>query len=57
MSSDTLEEILTAYRAGERTIDDVVAVLQKRSIADLGFANVDLDRTRRRGARSDFWGQ
>ena len=56
MSSDTLEEILTAYRAGERTIDDVVAVLQKRSIADLGFANVDLDRTRRRGVPEVIFG-
>ena len=56
MSRDTLTEMLDAYRAGERTVEDVEAFLRQRSVADLGFANVDLDRTRRRGIPEVIFG-
>ncbi len=56
MSRDTLEEMLSAYRAGECTVEEVAEVLRRRSIADLGFANVDLDRTRRRGVPEVIFG-
>ena len=57
MSQDTLQEILASYRSGECTAEEVADTLRKSSIADLGFANVDLDRSRRRGVPEVIFGE
>jgi pyridinium-3,5-biscarboxylic acid mononucleotide synthase len=57
MNRRRLEEILGAYKAGEITVSAVVDSLRQASIADLGFAQVDLDRSRRRGVPEVIFGQ
>ncbi len=42
-------EILNRYRNGELSEEDVLAALQEKPFADLGFAKVDLDREKRGG--------
>lgn len=50
MTPGELKEILRRFRAGDLDETAVVAALETPSVADLGFANVDLQR----GARTGF---
>ncbi len=49
MTTDELRAVLEAVRAGRTDIESAVAELRQPPIADLGFAQVDLDRRARCG--------
>ena len=49
MNTNTLYELLTALKAGQTTVPDVMDKLSRSGIDPLDFAQVDVDRARRRG--------
>jgi pyridinium-3,5-biscarboxylic acid mononucleotide synthase len=49
MTSDDLRQLLEGVRAGRTDVESAVAQLDRHSVADLGFAQVDLDRRARCG--------
>ena len=49
MSTDELRHLLEAVRAGRTDVDAAARELGRPAVADLGFAQVDLDRRRLEG--------
>jgi pyridinium-3,5-biscarboxylic acid mononucleotide synthase len=49
MTSDDLRQLLEGVRAGRTDVEAALAHLRHQSVADLGFAQVDLDRRARCG--------
>jgi NCAIR mutase (PurE)-related protein len=49
MTSDDLRQLLEGVRAGRTDVESALAQLGRYSVADLGFAQVDLDRRARCG--------
>src|SRR5262245_41522525 len=49
MTSDELRQILESVRTGRTDVESAIARLGSPAVADLGFAQVDLDRRARCG--------
>src|SRR5262245_53463452 len=49
MTTDELRRLLEGVRAGTLTVEAAARQLSESSVADLGFATLDLDRQRRCG--------
>jgi NCAIR mutase (PurE)-related protein len=49
MDASGLRDVLDEVRRGNLGVDEAVAKLEDRAVADIGFAHVDLDRRRRCG--------
>src|SRR5262245_50427735 len=49
MDTVNLRDLLDSVRQGKLGIDEALAKLSNRAIADIGYAHVDLDRHRRCG--------
>ena len=49
MDNDALRKLLSELRTGQISVEEAVAALSRSGIDPLEFANVDLDRARRRG--------
>lgn len=49
MDASSLRDLLDGVRAGKLGIDEALAKLSDRAVADIGYAHVDLDRHRRCG--------
>ena len=57
MDSDALRKLLAGVRSGKISIDAAEGLLKDLPFADLGFANVDLHRSLRRGFPETVYGE